>query len=50
MYYRFGGSLRAMTPEPDDEPRVPLEDLERAADLLLAGEPPDQPREPVNSR
>ena len=39
-------------PEPiDDEPRVPLEDLERAADLLLADKKrPDQPGEPVNSR
>lgn len=38
-------------PDPaEDEPRIPLEDLERAADLLLAGKPPDQPREPVNSR
>ena len=35
---------------PDDEPTVALEDLERAADLLLADKRPDQPREPVNSR
>ena len=40
-----------IAPEPtDDEPRVPLEDLERAADLLLADRKPAQPREPVNSR
>ena len=38
-------------PDPtDEEPRVPLEDLEKAADLLLADKRPDQPGEPVNSR
>ena len=41
-----------MTPEPDpttEEPLVALEDLEKAADLLLADKRPDQPREPVSS-
>ena len=43
-------SCTGMIPDPDDEPTVPLENLEKAADLLLPGKRPDQPREPVSSR
>ncbi len=45
--------MSASKPRPDpadDEPVVDWEDFERASDLVVADQRPDQPREPVNSR